>query len=187
AVAAVLGSLGGAALATSIREATEVLDAAREDGGSALVVRAVKPERPPARPPVTGARPPVTGARPPVTGARPLIDCVNPSPRLRLALERVLHDAWLVPSLEGLPDSFSGVAVTREGRALFARTGEVRQAPAAGEGRLLAERGRRERLAAESAEAEREEASAREAAAAARTEGVAAVDRRDRAEGALRS
>ena len=173
AVAAVLGPLGGAALTTSVPEAARVLDAAREEGGSALVVRGVKAERPP--------------PRPPVRGARPLLDCVDPSPRLGLALERVLHDAWLVSTLEGLPERFSGVAVTREGRALFARTGELRQAPAGGEERLLAEQGRRERLAATAAEADRDEASNREAAAAARSSAVSAIERRDRAEGALRS
>src|SRR5205823_423784 len=134
AVAAALGPLGGAALVTSLTEAARILDAAAEDGGSALVVRAAKPERQP--------------ARPPIPGARPLLDCIEPSPRLRLALERVLHDAWLVSALDGLPDSFSGVAVTREGRALFAATGEVRQAPTGGHERVLAEQGKRERRAA---------------------------------------
>src|SRR5947208_1091577 len=78
AVAAVLGPLGGAALTTSVPEAARVLDAAREEGGSALVVRGVKAERPP--------------SRPPVRGARPLLDCVDPSPMPGLSRERVLHD-----------------------------------------------------------------------------------------------
>ena len=175
AVAAALGGLGGATIARSHAEASAALDAAREDGGSALLVEGVRK--------ATAAGETAS----PVPGARRLLDCVTAPPALRAALTRVLRDAWLVPSLDDLPGSFAGVAVTREGRAFFAATGELRQAPLAGEGRLLAERARHDQLRERAAEAERGEESARQAADDARRAVAAAIDRRDRAEGALRA
>ncbi len=82
----------------------------------------------------------------------------------------LLRDAWVVDSLDGVPESFSGVAVTRSGRVWSARTSELRQAPAVGEERVLAERNRREELigASESAaQAELAASSALESATAA--------------------
>ena len=43
---------------------------------------------------------------------------------------------------------FTGTAVTRSGRVLFGGTGELRQAPAGGEQRVLEQRNRREELIA---------------------------------------
>jgi hypothetical protein len=58
----------------------------------------------------------------------------------------LLRDTWVVGSLEGLSSTFQGVAVTRSGRAWWPRAGELRQAPAAGDEQLLAQRNRREQL-----------------------------------------
>ncbi|MBV9213280.1 MAG: AAA family ATPase [Actinobacteria bacterium] len=174
AVAAALGGLAAAALVRSRGEAEAVLDEASDRGGSALVVGG-------------GLQPSARAVPPPVPGARPLLDCVRTSRALGSALSRVLHDAWLVRSLDALPDSFRGVAATADGRAYFAATGELRRAPAGGEGRLLAETARLERLRASAMEAEGQQRDADRAAAGAREAAGAAIDRRDRAEGALRS
>ena len=56
----------------------------------------------------------------------------------------LLAGAWVVHSLESLPAGFGGTAVTRGGRVLFGSTGELRQAPAGGEQRVLEQRNRRE-------------------------------------------
>ena len=56
--------------------------------------------------------------------------------------ERLLAGAWVVESLDALPQGFTGVAVTRAGRVLFGSTGELRQAPAGGEQRVLEQRNR---------------------------------------------
>ena len=60
-----------------------------------------------------------------------------------------------------LAPDFGGVAVTRQGRVWSARTRELRQAPAVGEDRVLAERNRREQLVAESERAAQAELDAR--------------------------
>ena len=54
----------------------------------------------------------------------------------------------MVEDLAELPAGFDGVAVTTAGRVWSARTQELRQAPAVGEERVLAERNRREQLCA---------------------------------------
>ena len=68
-------------------------------------------------------------------------------PAQAAALARaLLRDVWVVESLERLPDRFDGVAVTLSGRVWSSRTRELRQAPAVGEERVLAERNRRDAL-----------------------------------------
>src|SRR5207248_2507838 len=81
-------------------------------------------------------------------GAERLLDVVTPPPDLRSLAERLLADAWLVPSLDELPNGFAGIAVTRSGRVLFASTGELRQAASGSGERVFEERNRRERLVA---------------------------------------
>ena len=66
--------------------------------------------------------------------------------RRRRSRGRCSHDVWVVESLERLPDRFDGVAVTLSGRVWSSRTRELRQAPAVGEERVLAERNRRDAL-----------------------------------------
>ena len=61
----------------------------------------------------------------------------------------LLSDVWVVDSLDGLAADFAGIAVTRDGRVWSAATRELRQVPAGGEDRVLAERNRREALIAE--------------------------------------
>ncbi len=108
-----------------------MLERAGADGGRALVASAEAPEH--------------TG-EPPVPGATRLLDLVR-GPADAVTLARVLlRDAWLVDSLDHVPDSFLGVAVTAAGRVWSAPTRELRQAPAAGEERVLAQRNRREEL-----------------------------------------
>ncbi|MEO8969146.1 MAG: AAA family ATPase [Solirubrobacteraceae bacterium] len=109
-----------------------LLDGADRDGGRALVRGAVagaEAHRPPAPP-----------------GGEPLIDHVR-GPEPALALARTLLDhAFVVDDLEALPDGWEGTAVTRSGRVWSSRTRELRQAPAVGEERILAERNRRDEL-----------------------------------------
>ena len=172
AVAAVLGPLLGAALAGDIAEAGRLLDAAGRDGASALVMRPRPLDQ--------------AAGEPPVPGAIRMLELVRLGPDRGGALAGLLADAWLVRSLDQLPEHFAGVAATRDGRVFFGSTGEMRQAPAAGGGRLLEEQARRERLVADSERAVRDEATAAVAAETARSAVAAAYERRDRAEGALR-
>jgi chromosome segregation protein len=171
AVAAALGSLLRAGVVADLREGHALLDAAGSAGGSALLPAVDAPG----------------GGSPPVAGAERLLDHVHPTPPVAAHVERVLADAWVVSSLEDVPSSFRGIAVTRSGRVLFGSTGELRQAPAGGEERVLEQLGRRDRLAAASAEAVHGEQAAQagvERAAAAVAEADSA---RDAAEAALRA
>src|SRR5205807_9805499 len=143
AVAAVLGGHLAAAVVEDRPGGAALLDRAGEEGGSVLVAGgglggggAQAAEEAPA------------GA-PPTAGAERLRDRVA-GPQTALAL---LADAWVVQRLEDVPEAFRGVAVTREGRAWFGAARELRQIPAGGEERVLAERARRERLIADSAAA----------------------------------
>ena len=83
-----------------------------------------------------------------------------PTARLIAAL---LRDTWVVEDLGSCPEDFTGVAVTRVGRVWSARTRELRQAPAVGEERVLAERNRRDTLVAESERAVQAEVAAKAA------------------------
>ena len=100
--------------------------------------------------------------------------------------ERLLAGVWVVDSLGALPETFSGIAVTKTGRLFDARTGELAQAPAGGAERLLEELGRRDELVAASERAVAEEAEAR---AALERHGAAVAEAdsaRESAESALR-
>jgi chromosome segregation protein len=78
-----------------------------------------------------------------------------------VALARgLLGGVWVLESVEDLPASFDGAAVTRAGRVWSPRTGELRQAPSAGDERVLAERNRREQLIAASERAAQAELAA---------------------------
>ena len=100
--------------------------------------------------------------------------------------DRLLAGVWVVESLDALPESFSGIAVTKTGRLFDARTGELAQAPAGGAERLLEELGRRDELVTASERAVAEESQSRaelERLAAAVAEADSA---REAAESALR-
>src|SRR5207248_1619750 len=112
---------------------------------------------------------------PPAAGAQALLDHVE-GPEAALAL---LAQAWVVERLDDVPEDFGGVAVTRAGRAWFGAARELRQVPAGGRDRALAERNRRRRLEAEHAAAE-------EAARAAATGAERAAAEAGVADAALR-
>jgi chromosome segregation protein len=136
AVAAALGGRLEAALVDDMAGAKRLLDAAGPDGGSALLAGGDRP----------GAE--NLAGEPPAPGARALANTLSgPDPIVALA-RRLLHGAWLVQSLEELPDSFAGVAVTRAGRVWFAQLREVRQVAEGGAERVLAMRNERDTLIA---------------------------------------
>ena len=89
-------------------------------------------------------------------------------------------------ALAALPDTFSGIAVTRAGRLFDARTGELAQAPTGGAERLLEELGRRDELVTASERAVAEEADARAALERHGASVAEADSAREGAEGALR-
>ncbi len=185
ALAAALGPRLRAAVAADLDEAARLLDRAGRDGGAALVA-----------PPGEGAASPAAGAvrlaervttagdgtASPAAGAVRLVERVTtagdgPAARLAAAL---LSSVWVVEDLDGLASGFSGIAVTRDGRVWSPGARELRQVPAGGEDRALAERNRRDGLigqveaaarAEQAALAEVEGATARvQAAEAARDE-----------------
>jgi chromosome segregation protein len=210
AVAAALGSLLRAGVAADLREAHSLLDAAGSEGGSALLPPAAgarsselgargswarrvaeaageagESAQPSAADELVATEAEV--ASPPVAGAERLLDHLRPARSVEAHVGRLLEDAWVVESLEGLPASFGGIAVTRAGRVLFAATGELRQAPAGGEERVLEQLGRRDRLVEASAAAARSEQEAlqdveRAGQAVTEADGV-----RDAADSALRA
>ena len=171
ALGAVLGPRLAAGIVEDVPAGERLLDEAGESGAIALV-------RSRARGRAAG--------RAPAPGAQRLLAHVNPRPELARLAERLLADVWIVESLDAVSEYFDGVAVTRAGRVLDATRGELSQAPAGGAERVLADRGRRDQLAAEAERAAEAEASARRAAEGA-AEGVAAADTaRDEADVALR-
>jgi chromosome segregation protein len=75
---------------------------------------------------------------------------------------------WVVEDLSAVPHEFGGVAVTSAGRVYSGWSGELRQTAKVGEGRVLAERNRREELiVASEAAVQAEHAARREVEAAA--------------------
>ncbi len=177
ALAAALGPRLRAAVAGDLAEGTALLERAGRDGGAALVL--------PGEPAAGEAAPPP----PPNPGAERLVDHVRgegSAPAFALA-RRLLAGVWVVESLEALPEDFDGVAVTRTGRVWSAAARELRQVPAGGEDRVLAERNRRDGLvAAVEAAAQAEQAAGAEVERA--SEAVAAADAaRDDADRAARA
>ncbi len=182
ALAAVLGSRLRAPVVAALPDGERLLDQAGVDGGEALLN--------PGHGDPAAAAPARSGQEPPVAlppGAELLLDHVDPAPAVARLAERLLGDVWVVLDLARLPEGFSGVAVTRGGRALRAGSGELRQVVQADEGRLLEEISRRDELIIASEERARAAAEA-EADVERLTEAVTDVDRvRDTAEGALRA
>jgi chromosome segregation protein len=150
ALAAALGPRLRAAVAADLDEGGRLLDRAGRDGGAALIApRDERPAAPGASPPATGAAPGASAAAhassPPATGAEPLISRVRVTGDDRL-VATLLAGVWVVDSFDGLDPAFTGVAVTRDGRVWSPTTRELRQVPAGGEDRVLAERNRRDAL-----------------------------------------
>jgi chromosome segregation protein len=174
ALSAALGARLSAAVVEDRATGGALLDRAKRDGGRALVADAVAGSSP--------AVPTDSGATAPVPGARPFSDLIRgPEPALSLA-RRLLANAWLVDTLDDVPDSFTGVAVTPAGRAWLGATRELQQAAEGGAERVLAMRNQRDALIAQSeqhVQAEHEAGKGVEAA----TQAVTAADAsRDQAE-----
>ncbi len=154
ALAAALGPRLRAAVASGLGEAGALLDRAGRDGGAALVVGVEDAE--PAGGRADGAGEEVGSARVGSAGragegasSRPsnrLLDHVRAGGAGAALARRMLADVWVVEDFARLPADFAGVAVTRAGRVWSAATRELRQVPAGGEDRLLAERNRRDDL-----------------------------------------
>jgi chromosome segregation protein len=164
AVAAALDGRLSAAVVDQHDRASTLLDGAGADGGRALVTGvSVVPA------------PSALGA--PLNGAELLSDHVRGQSDALTLARTLLAETWVVDDLTTLAPDFAGVAVTRTGRVWSARTRELRQAPAVGEDRVLAERNRREKLIAESERAAQSEVQAgaavpRAAADVSEAEGV---------------
>ncbi|MEO6858020.1 MAG: AAA family ATPase [Solirubrobacteraceae bacterium] len=160
ALAAALDGRLRAAVVEHVQDGATLLDRAGADGGRTLILSAHSDARAP-------------GACP--DGAEPLIAHVRGSAAALELAAALLSETWVVEGLEGLPADFDGVAVTRAGRVWSARTRELRQTPAVGEERVLAERNRREELMRASASAVQAEHDARGRLAQA-AEAAAAAD-----------
>jgi chromosome segregation protein len=168
ALAAALDGRLAAAVVDGRDRAGALLDAAGADGGRALVS---DPS------PATSA----DGSTPPAAGARRLLEHLRgDGPALALAQALLAH-TWVVDDLAAVGEDFSGVAVTRAGRVWSPSARELRQAPAVGEDRILAERNRRATLVDESERAAQAEVSARDAVQRAGAESAAAETARERA------
>jgi chromosome segregation protein len=193
ALAAALGPRLRAAVAADLAEGAALLDRAGRDGGAALV--APSNGRPSALTSSGGAPSggaasgvaPLNGA--PFAGAEPLRAHVHPTANGAAAAlaDALLAAVVVVDDVAALPPAFAGIAVTREGRVWSAATRELRQVPAGGEDRVLAERNRRDALLGEV-----ERAAAAERAAQAELEqsgeAVSAADAaRDEADRAARA
>jgi chromosome segregation protein len=175
ALAAALGPRLTAGIVSDLAAGERLLDRAGRDGGSALI----EDHGPSATAPWRD--------RPPADGAEPLLDRLSPAPAVATLAERLLREVWLVESLDSLDEGFAGVAVTRSGRLLDARAGELSQVPAGGSDRLLQEIGRRDELVASSERAAEDEARAGEALERAAAAVANADTARETAETALRS
>nr|WP_309233791.1 hypothetical protein [Conexibacter sp. W3-3-2] len=172
ALSAALGARMTAGIVEDAAAAAALLERAGRDGGSALVATAE----------------PVPPATPggPVAGARHLGELVRGPDRAVAVARRLLADAWIVEDVTALPDDFTGIAVTTDGRAWFGATREMVRAAQGGSERVLAERNRRDRLIAASEAAIQEEQAALKAVEAAGGAMAAADTTRDEADRAVR-
>jgi chromosome segregation protein len=193
ALAAALDGRLRAAVVADRAAGAALLERAGRDGGSALIAGGAGAPGSAAQRAARDARVAAGSAKagrpgkPPCDGAQRLLDHVR-GPLATLALAApLLADTWVVEDVGRVPDDFRGTAVTTGGRVWIGAWRELRQVPAGGEERVLAERNRRDELIAASeaaAQAEQRAAQGVETAAAALTAADAA---RDAAEGALRA
>jgi chromosome segregation protein len=173
--AALEGRLRAAVVADRAAGAA-LLERAGRDGGSALIGG-----------PPTPAASSAAVSKPPCKGAKRLLDHVRgPVDTLALAAP-LLSDTWIVEDVSAVPEDFRGTAVTQAGRVWIGAWRELRQVPAGGEERVLAERNRRDQLVFASEAAARAEQEALGGIEAAATAASAADAARDDAEGALRA
>jgi chromosome segregation protein len=176
AVAAALDGRLGAAYVGDRAAATPLLERAGRDGGRVLIAPNDGPER---------SR--EATRRPPVDLAELLADRVGGEDAPARLARALIADVWVVDDLLAVPDSFDGVAVTQSGRVYAPRAHEIRQAPAVGEERVLAERNRREQLIAASEEAVRAEHAVRAQVDAANAEAARLDSEREAAIAAHRA
>jgi chromosome segregation protein len=174
AVAAALGDRLRAALAAGLAEAEGVLGGAE---GSVLLHA----------PAERAARSEADAVAQPLPLAERLLDRVVPEPEVAGVVERLLADAWVVPSFDGLPPGFRGLAVTVAGRVFDGDARELRQVAAGGEERRLEAVNRREAAIAASEAAVAGEATALAAAAEAASIVVQRDEAREGAERELRA
>ena len=173
ALAAALDGRLRAAVVADRAAGAELLERAGRDGGSALVT--------------SGATDAPAASKPPAPDAERLLDHVQgPADTLALA-SALLADTWVVGDVAAVREDFRGTAVTREGRVWIGAWRELRQAPAGGEERVLAERNRRDRLVAESEAAARAEHEAVQHVEGLLAAVTSADSARDEAETALRA
>ena len=158
ALAAALDGRLGAAVVADRSAATTLLDRTGAEGGRALLLGAA------------GERQPPTTADAPAPRSDRLARHVRARGHAAALAHALLVDTWVVDSLDDVPDSFTGVAVTRAGRVFSAAARELRQAPALGEERVLAERNRRDELVRASEAAVQVEVDARASVTAAAAE-----------------
>ena len=159
AVAAALDGRLGAAYVSDREAAGPLLERAGREGGRVLIAAA------------GGTASAASAAGwPPLPGAEPLAARVGGEDAPARLARALIADVWVVEDLAAVPDSFAGVAVTRGGRVYAPGAHELRQAPAVGEERVLAERNRREQLIAASEAAVQVEHGARAAVDAAAAE-----------------
>ncbi len=173
ALAAALDGRLAAAVVAERDRAASLLDAAGADGGRALVIGVSSATWEDGAPSDLGA--------PAAPGAQRLLEHVHGDGAALGLAQALLEDTWVVDDLAAVADGFSGVAVTRAGRVWSPRTGELRQAPAVGEDRILTERNRRQALVADSERAAQAEVSARDAVQHAGSEVARAEAGRERA------
>jgi chromosome segregation protein len=148
ALAAALDGRLRAAVVEHRDAAAGLLDGAGAEGGRALITDGAGPG-------------PTSVAGPPVVGAELLIDHVRGSDAVLALARTLLLDTWVLDELPAAGNGFPGVLVTRQGRVWSGRTHELRQAPAVGEERILAERNHREQLLRASESAAQAEIDAR--------------------------
>ena len=171
ALAAALDGRLRAAVVEDRGAGNQLLDRAGRDGGRALVLDGSDQA-----PRVAGLAPLVTGQAPP--GGVPLIDHVRGPERALTLVRTLLAGTWVVSDLAAIPDGWQGVAVSTDGRVWSSHTRELRQAPAVGEERILAERNRRDELvSATEAAAQSEQAAQQALEGAAETAARAGSDR----------
>jgi chromosome segregation protein len=175
ALTAVLGSLMRAGIVSGLREGGELLDRHARDGGVALVHWSMKA-------PIGDLK----YQRSQIPGAQPLLAHIRPGERSAEIVKRLLQHTFLVESFDDIPESFTGIAVTKTGRVYDASTGALKQTTAGGEERILAERNRRDELNATFAQAQNGEREARDAAAAAQRKAQEAEETLERSDRALR-
>jgi chromosome segregation protein len=160
---------------SDLREGGELLDRHGRDGGTALVAVFTSSR--------TAGNIEDSAAIP---GSEPLLAHIRPGERSAEIVKRLLHTTFLVESFDGIPETFTGTAVTREGRVFEGRTGALKQTTTGGEERILAERNRRDELNASFAQAQQAESDARDAAAEAQRKAQEAEEALERSDRALR-